>query len=76
MDEEGNPKNAELIQKFADQQDYIKFVREEERRNEGNSYHLSKALGDSQRQQLITAMRLYQSGKAGWYSKLIDKFLS
>ena len=46
MDEEGNPKNAELIQKFADQQDYIKFVREEERRNEGNSYHLSKALGD------------------------------
>ena len=26
MDEEGNPKNAELIQKFADQQDYINLL--------------------------------------------------
>ncbi|KAJ5832447.1 hypothetical protein N7474_000758 [Penicillium riverlandense] len=30
---------------------------------------------DSKRQYLATAMRLYQSGKPGWYSKVVERFL-
>lgn len=73
-DEEGSPKSADLVQKLTDQKDYVAAVRQEENRSEGNSYFLSNALEDSGRQQLVTAMRLYQSGKVGWYSKLIDEF--
>jgi len=75
-DEEGSPKSPDLIRRFADQIDYVAAVRQEEDRSDGNSCCLSEALGDSRRQQLATAMRLYQNGKVGWYSKLIDEFLS
>lgn len=73
-DDEGNPKSPELAQQFADQKDYVAAVRQEEQRSGGHQYCLSEALGDSRRQQLATTMRLYQNGKAGWYSKLTDKF--
>ncbi|KAK0100468.1 hypothetical protein ONS95_008418 [Cadophora gregata] len=75
-DEEGSPQSTDLIQKFADQKAYMAAVRQEENRNDGISLCLSEALGDSRRRQLATAMRLYQNGKVGWYSKLIDEFLS
>lgn len=74
-DEEGSPKSTDLIRKFADQEDYIAAVRREENRSDENSRCLSAALGDWRRRQLVTAMRLYQNGKVGWYSKLIDEFL-
>ncbi len=73
-DEEGCPWSADLVQKFANQKDYIAAVRLEENRNLGNSYRLSEALEDFQRRQLRTAMRLYQNGKVEWYAKLIDGF--
>jgi hypothetical protein len=75
-DEEGSPKDTDLIQKFAEQKDYIAAVRQEENRIDGGNHCLSEALGDSRRRHLVTAMRLYQDGKAGWYSKLIDEFTS
>jgi hypothetical protein len=73
-DEEGSPRSIDLVRKCADQKDYIAAVRQEENRSDGNNHFLSEALRDSGRQQLITAMRLYQNGKVGWYSKLIDEF--
>ena len=51
------------------------FVKQEEDRNGEGVFRLSEVLKDSKRQQLATAMRLYQSGKVGWYSKLIDQFV-
>ena len=73
-DEEGSPRSTDLVRKFADQKDYIAAVRQEENISDGNNHCLSEALRDSRRQQLATAMRLYQNGKVGWYSKLIDEF--
>ena len=65
-DEEGRPKSADLAHKLADQKDYIAAVRYHENGSHGNSPCLSETLEDSKRQHLITAMRLYASGKAGW----------
>ncbi|KAI3336838.1 hypothetical protein HD806DRAFT_19503 [Xylariaceae sp. AK1471] len=72
-DEMGCPKDPEIAQKYADQRDYIAAVKEQESEGGGDHY-LSDALGDSRRQQLVTAMRLYQGGKPGFYSKLADTF--
>ena len=74
-DEEGSPKDDDLIQKFTDQRDYIAAVRQEENKSDKGSYCLSEALTDWRRQHLATAMRLYQNGKAGFYSKVVDEFL-
>lgn len=74
-DEEGLPKSADLVQQFTDQEDYVAFVKQEEDRNGEGVLRLSEVLKDSRRQQLATAMRLYQNGKVGWYSKLIDQFV-
>ena len=74
-DEDGFPKSADLAQQFTDQEDYTTFVKQEEDRNGEGVCRLSKVLQDPRRQQLATAMRLYQSGKVGWYSKLIDQFV-
>lgn len=71
-DEEGNPKDPNLAQQFTDQAFYVSAVKEEETRSGWENYRLSEALMDSRRQQLVTAMRLYQRGKVGWYSKLTD----
>jgi len=75
-DEEGNPKSPGLVQQFADQKDYLAAVRREEGKHGGDQHFLSASLEDSRRQQLATAMRLFQNAKVGWYSKLIDEFIS
>lgn len=75
-DESGRPKDTELVQQFADQDDYIVAVRQEEASIGLKDHHLSEALEDSKRQRLMTAMRLYADGKAGWYSKVVDDFIS
>lgn len=36
-------------------------------------YRLLMALQDSGRQYLATTMRLYQRGKPGWYSKVMER---
>ena len=74
--DDGTPKSAELARQFTDQRDYVAAVKEEESRSGGNDHYLSEALEDSARQQLATAMRLFQDGKVGWYSKLIDQFVA
>ncbi|UPK93058.1 hypothetical protein LCI18_003993 [Fusarium solani-melongenae] len=71
---DGSPKAADLAQQFADQEDYVAAVTREENRNGEKTHHLSETLRDSKRQQLATAMRLYENGKVGWYGKLIDQF--
>lgn len=74
-DKEGVPRSADLAQQFTDQEDYIAFVKIEEDRDGEGVFRLSEVLKDSKRQQLATAMRLYQNGKIGWYSKVIDQFV-
>lgn len=75
-DETGRPKDAGLQQDSVDREDYIAMVMEKEKEwGLSEKYRLSTALQDSKRQYLATAMRLYQSGKPGWYSKVMEKFL-
>ena len=72
-DEKGLPKDMEGKEKFADREEYIAMVTEKEREigwTEG--YRLSMALQDPSRQYLATAMTLYQRGKPGWYSKVME----
>jgi len=71
--EQGDPVTDELQQQLADQKSYVAAVKDVEN-SRGTGNLLSDALKDLRRQQLVTAMRLYQRGKAGWYSKLIDQF--
>ncbi|CZT13631.1 uncharacterized protein RCO7_10853 [Rhynchosporium graminicola] len=75
-DEDGTPKNASTLRQFADRRDYVAFVRQAEEDSGGNGHTLSEVLENPEKQQLITAMRLYQEGKAGWYGKLIDEVLT
>lgn len=76
-DEAGNPVDEETIQDIADQRHYIATVKaEEENRKLEGPYCLSNVLEDHKRQHIATAMRLYKNGKAGWYSKVADQFLS
>ena len=64
-DESGRPKDPELAQRFAEQDDYIAAVRQEETRKGLRDRYLSDALADTKRQQLMMAMRLSTNGKAG-----------
>ncbi|KAE8151280.1 hypothetical protein BDV25DRAFT_128885 [Aspergillus avenaceus] len=45
----------------------------EEEQGLTEGYTLSSALQDNKRQYLASAMRLYQNGKAGWYSKVMEE---
>lgn len=73
-DERGIPKDAEDKQKLVDREHYIAMVIEKEREiGLTGGHRLSMALQDSSRQYLATAMRLYQRGKPGWYSKVIER---
>ncbi|ESZ97841.1 hypothetical protein SBOR_1786 [Sclerotinia borealis F-4128] len=77
-DENGEPKDPELIRRFTNQMEYIAAVKKAESQSNhvyDHEYSLSKALSDSKRQQIATAMRLYDNGKAGVYSKLMDQSL-
>ncbi|OHE90477.1 hypothetical protein CORC01_14228 [Colletotrichum orchidophilum] len=71
--EQGDPVTDELKHQLADQKSYVAAVKEVEDCS-GTGNLLSDALKDCRRQQLVTAMRLYQRGKVGWYSKLVDDF--
>ncbi|TVY25150.1 hypothetical protein LHYA1_G006488 [Lachnellula hyalina] len=71
--EDGIPEDDSLKQKFTDQKEYVRVIRDEPE-SLGAHVLLSEIIGNFKRQQLITAMRLYQDGKVGWYSKLIDQF--
>jgi hypothetical protein len=74
-DETGYPKEVKDRQKFADREAYIAIVRQkEEEQGLTDGYTLSSALQDSKRQYLASAMRLYQSGKPGWYSRVMEEF--
>ncbi|KAE8332725.1 hypothetical protein BDV39DRAFT_166717 [Aspergillus sergii] len=73
-DENGHPKDAKTRQRFADRKLYIAIVRQlEQERGITEGYGLSPVLQDSQRQHLASAMRLYQSGKPGWYAKVLQE---
>ena len=74
-DENGLPKDEESKQKYADRQNYLQEVeRIEEQTGPPKGYRLSEALRDHRRQSLATAMRLFQIGKLGFYSKVMEEF--
>jgi hypothetical protein len=73
----GNPKDEELAEKFRDRKKYLLAVkREEERLGLDGKLLLSDVLGDSKRGAMVSAMRLYETGKPGWYSKVVNDFTS
>ncbi|KAJ5578690.1 uncharacterized protein N7459_007654 [Penicillium hispanicum] len=75
-DDRGFPKDAEDKQRLADREEYIAMVIEKERELDlTEGYRLSMALQDPSRQYLATAIRLYQRGKPGWYSKVMERIL-
>ncbi|KAK4225785.1 hypothetical protein QBC38DRAFT_537588 [Podospora fimiseda] len=57
--EDGIPKDSDLVRKFADREDYVTAVAREEEDQIGEEDH----------------RLLYEIGKAGWYDKVIDEFL-
>lgn len=74
-DEMGYPKDVQDQQKLFDREEYVAIVQEKEReKGLAEGYNLSSALQDSERQYLVSAMRLYRRGKPGWYSKVMDRF--
>ncbi|KAH6666619.1 hypothetical protein B0J14DRAFT_604015 [Halenospora varia] len=76
-DENGLPKDKETLEMIRDREFYAGCVdAEEERlglRKEGEMC-LSRCLRDERRQGVIDAMSLFESGKGGWYDKVIGKF--
>ena len=73
-DEVGKPRDPILAQKFANQKDYIANIKDaEDARSVTGLPRLLNALQDSYKQHLITAMRLYRSGKVGFYSNLVHE---
>lgn len=75
-DQEGNPADPYIIEKLADQEAYLAFVKGEEENDGGYNYSLSNALQDHGRQELAAAIRYYEQGKPGFYSRLIDEYSS
>ena len=76
-DKNSIPKDPDSRQRILDRQKYITIVSvEENRRGLGKGYNLSLALRDLERQDLASAMRLYERGKPGWYSKVMEIFSS
>ena len=67
-DEDGNPVGEDLVQKYADQKTYFAAVAKEEADlGEAGDYSLARAMQDSGRQHLATAMHMFENGKAGLY---------
>jgi hypothetical protein len=77
-DKVGKPIDPILAEKFANQKNYIANIRDaEDVRSVTKLPRLQDLLQDSCNQRLITAiMRLYPSGKVGYYSNLIPEFFS
>ncbi|PWY86526.1 hypothetical protein BO94DRAFT_586111 [Aspergillus sclerotioniger CBS 115572] len=74
-DESGCPVDAVLKERFADREHYIAIVKQiEEEKGFTSGHRLSTALEDTQRQHIANAMRLYEEGKAGFYSKVLEGF--
>ena len=74
-DEMGYPKDVQDQQKLFDREEYVTIVQEKEReKGLTEGCNLSSALQDSERQYLVSAMRLYQRGKPKWYLKVMDRF--
>ncbi|WDK21047.1 hypothetical protein CGRA01v4_12336 [Colletotrichum graminicola] len=71
--DQGDPVTDELREQLADQKSYVAAVKEVED-STGTGNLLSDGLKDWRTQQLVTAMRLYQRGKVGRHSKLINEF--
>ena len=68
----GKPRDPILAQKFANQKDYIANIKDaEDARSVTGLPRLLNALQDSYKQHLMTVMRLYRSGKVGFYSNLV-----
>ncbi|MCJ1313126.1 hypothetical protein MMC25_006803 [Agyrium rufum] len=74
--EDGTPKSSISAEKLADQDFYLDIVKHEEEKEEIKYLSLSAVWSDPRKQQVMTAMRLYEGGKAGFYSKVIDEFRS
>lgn len=72
-DENGELINPAMKERAVAQHTYMNAVAFEESRLGGDE-PLSKALRDVKRLELVTAMRLYDTGKAGLYSKVVDNF--
>ncbi|CAH0055826.1 unnamed protein product [Clonostachys solani] len=75
-DEAGWPKDPALAQRFVDRVDYIDAVRQEEEGRQTVDHTLSDLLQDTKRQHLITAMHLFENGKPGFYSKVVENFVT
>jgi Phosphotransferase enzyme family len=73
--EMGKPTDPILAKKFASQKDYIANIKDaEDARSITELPRLLNLLQDSCKQRLITAMmRLYPSGKVGFYSNLVPE---
>jgi hypothetical protein len=71
--EQGEPLSSGLVRKLADQGSSVAAVSRHEEEMGADS-RLSDALMNQSRQQVMTAMRLYDNGKAGLYSKVIEQF--
>ncbi|KAI0502731.1 hypothetical protein F5B22DRAFT_59121 [Xylaria bambusicola] len=72
--EDGVHKNRYITQRLMDQENYVVAVEREENQNGGTPHRLADTLRDSKRQQLATAMRLYEKGTRGFYENLIHEF--
>jgi len=75
-DKDGNPIDDELAQMFRDQEAYILAVKDEESLVGCTERLLSEALLDTKRQSVGRAMKLFQDGKPGFYSKVIKQYKS
>lgn len=75
-DADGNPEDEELVERFRDRENYLLAVKQEEERLDlDKEFLLSEVLGDTKREAVISAMRLYGIGKPGWYMKVVEDFM-
>lgn len=73
-DDLGHPIDPDVARKFANQKKYIACIgAAENARGPPESPCLQNLLQDSDKQGLMTAMRLYGSGKVGYYRNMIPK---
>jgi hypothetical protein len=72
-DERGDPKDSKLAQKLADQRTYVAAIKHHEEQTTAGS-RLSAVMEDKTRQHMAAAIRLFEDGKAGFYSKLVHQF--
>lgn len=74
-DDRGLPIDAAGVEKALDREAYVNYVRREEA-CAGLSSTLSDALANERIQDVATAMRLYTDGKMGYYTKVLEPYLT